>query len=682
MKSNKNTSYIMNTTYQNLTLEQKLDIISRDFLDRDRDTFVSIREDGRLGWEDRLAEGGAYSGYILNPDSDEQLITNAHRLAVDMIKVMDPPFRVHVRLGDDDSMTDGKVVYVATEMFDDSSLSVGAKLDTFIGLAVHEGCHLLYTDFEVRADAGERLTACMENIIEDERIERICGQKTPGLANFFKSVKYYYFGRYSDELDRTEGIDRNSTFIRLLNTVLQMIRYPAAMKPDDMERFADVLLEIRDVLVPFPSSTRESLDAARRIVAIIEEHMEKSADDSSEKEQDFQQDGQGEGETEAASSGQSEAGDASGDGSDLQGGDGCGEASDVESSDEKESLSNGAGPQDGGSAQPDTDGDASRNDPGSVRPDVREEMEQILSGIASALGQIAPDPATDHVDGARQSRTVKEDDGMAALVCAGIAERGAVGRSFILKGEPDRDVYMGSLYRVRPYIPAISKALRCAASEYKITYRGMRSGILDTGKIAEAFQGVQTVYTRSGEIKAGRLSVCILIDESGSMEYGGEIPARDTAVLLNEALDRIPNVDLYIYGHSTWRHGTELYVYREGRSYMPYALGGTSSRYGNMDSVAITEACARVRRHTDSSTVMFVISDGAPNEGTEPVRMAVRQAERDGFTVVGISISPSYDPAEMYGRNVLLTDMSTLALDLGKIVRKEILARTSRTVVL
>ena len=67
---------------------------------------------------------------------------------------------------------------------------------------------------------------------------------------------------------------------------------------------------------------------------------------------------------------------------------------------------------------------------------------------------------------------------------------------------------------------------------------------------------------REGHVKSDRISVCILIDESGSMYGDGERAARDTAVLLNEAIGTLQNVDLYIYGHST-DGGTALYVYRE-----------------------------------------------------------------------------------------------------------------------
>ena len=46
--------------------------------------------------------------------------------------------------------------------------------------------------------------------------------------------------------------------------------------------------------------------------------------------------------------------------------------------------------------------------------------------------------------------------------------------------------------------------------------------------------------------------------------------------------------------------------------------------------------------------------------------------EKDGFQVVAISIDPYYDPSTMYEHNVTLSEMGTLALDLGKLVKKAI----------
>ena len=50
----------MNEIHQNLTTEQKVQILTQDFLERDSETFVQIRKDGRLGWENTLESDSAY----------------------------------------------------------------------------------------------------------------------------------------------------------------------------------------------------------------------------------------------------------------------------------------------------------------------------------------------------------------------------------------------------------------------------------------------------------------------------------------------------------------------------------------------------------------------------------------------------------------------------------------------
>ena len=225
------------------------------------------------------------------------------------------------------------------------------------------------------------------------------------------------------------------------------------------------------------------------------------------------------------------------------------------------------------------------------------------------------------------------------------------------------------------------KALRCVSSEYKLSLRGMRSGTLDTNKLAEAVQGVPTVYLRNGEVKAEKVSVCILLDESGSMWGPGEQAARDTAVLLNEALGNIPNVDLYIYGHTANRSTTSLYVYREKGFRKRFALGTTESRAGNHDSVAIKEAACRIRRFTKEQCLFFVISDGAPNESTDLVKKAVKDITKDGFNVVAVSIDPYYDPATMYDNNVVFTDLSSLSISLGNMIKTTLLKKIRKSYV-
>ena len=600
--------------------------LKEDFLDRDQTTFVKIRRTGRLGWESSIPEGTPYSDYMLSPASDEELIKNSYSLAEDMIKVMDTPFKVRVRISPDGSRTDGKTVWVATEVFDDVDLPIGNRIDTFLGLTIHEGCHLLYTDFGAYKGLTNRIVKFLENLLEDERIERVLGEQKPGLANFLKASKYYYFDRYVQKMSQNPDQQQLDTFARLLNCIISLVRYPKTVNEADLAEFAETLMQVRPLLTPYPESTQQCIEVAEKIYEIIKDYLNEE-----EKQKQKQQ--------------------------------------------QKESESGEGDPQDG-QPQP---ASGKKMTSKQISKKVEQDMNDVFDSIKEALESLTGDPEKSNITSDSQSQTVKADRNLVGKICEGRAERGTQKGSVVMKAMPVMDKYNDSLSRVRKYIPAISKSLRCSSMEYKLIHRGMRSGMLDTGKIAEAFQGVPTVYMREGQVKSDRIAVCILIDESGSMYGEGETAARDTAVLLNEAIGTLQNVDLYIYGHST-DGGTALYIYREN-SYRPkYALGGTDSRWGNNDGTAIREAAARVRKYTKENVLFFMISDGAPNESVEEVRQAVLDVEKQGFAIVAVSIEPQYDPSLMYHRNVNLSDMSRLAVDLGKMVKKAIEDNTKRKI--
>ena len=188
-----------------MTTDQKIQVLREDFLKRNGENYTSAERSGRLGWEQTLSSGSAYSAAMLSPKDDADLHRIAYNHARDMIVAMNTPFKVRIALTPDASFTDSKVVSVATDMFDDTRLSVGQKIDIFTGLAIHEGSHLLYTDFRVMPRARNRVIADLFNIIEDERIEMLTGQERPGLANFLGCVKYYYFDRHSTRMQASSA---------------------------------------------------------------------------------------------------------------------------------------------------------------------------------------------------------------------------------------------------------------------------------------------------------------------------------------------------------------------------------------------------------------------------------------------------------------------------------------------
>lgn len=595
-----------------------IDELLNDWFERDGETFLKIRKTGRIGWEKTLEEGEAYSAYLLEAPTQEDLIKRAYSLAKEMIIAMDTPFKVNVKIttGNGDSFTTGETVCVNTAMFDDPELSVGEKLDTFLGVTVHEGCHLLYTNFKEMAKISKTVVHHIFNILEDERIEELCAENKPGLANFLEKSKYYYFDQYY--LDYVVPKEKEGTltpFDRLLNCFLHIIRYPKYLKEEEVIEFAHYLLEIKKVVVPYPVTTADTVKAAYRVFDIIKEFYE-----------------------------------------DLER-----ERSDSEGTDKSED---------------------------DIRKEAEKKLEEDSEKAGEGLRKIASSPTSaPKADGGGKGLTaedlageVKKDDGLLGELCEGKVELGSERNSFFSKLEGDEKEYNASLRRVKRYIPAIAKIMKGHCRDYKLVHRSMRSGVLDMNKLAEAFQGVSTVYIREGAVKTDKVAVCVLIDESGSMVGSRIQAARDTAVLINEAIGQVPNVELFIYGHSgdmKRPYSTEMYVYRE-KGYTPkFSLGSVDARAQNRDGVAIIETAKRVRKQTKNPVLMFILSDGSPCAGAyggeramRHVKDCVAKAESLGFYVIQVCINHSYDPGKMFKHYVIMENMNTLAVELGKEIKK------------
>ena len=643
-----------------LTRTEKMEAISKDFLDRDQDTYVKIRRTGRLGWESLIPAGGSYSDMLRDCRGEGDVVKEAYDMARDYIVAMDTPYKVILRLSPEVSCTDSKVVYLSTRVFDDGDLSEGQKIDTFMGFAIHEGCHLKWTDFTQMGSVDNDIVRNLINLLEDERIERLCGQEMPGYANYLKASKYYMFDLY---LQRKAKEGKGGTLpapVRLLNAILSIIRYPKALGREDLEEFADYLYDVREIIKDYPSSAEEVTSAAKAVYEVIRKFFEDKQKKESDEGQSDERETGGEKKSQAECDEKSQAG--------------CDNKS-QEECDEK-SPANAEG------ENRDQENEALRKAVESALSSLEKEMGD-MSELTSVPGELEPLSEED------MAECVKRDSNQLAGICENMITLGETSSSVLYRAEEAREPYDESLRRVRKYIPAISKTLKGHCSEYAVTYRGMRSGILDTGKLAEAYQGVQTVYQREGRVRSDRMAVCVLIDESGSM-YGEKIrAARDLAVLLSEAVSAVPAIDLYIYGHTygdrcrdsycEGRKIAELQVYRE-KGYTPKkALGGVDARSGNLDSVAIREAAARMRKFSSCrKNLMFVITDGAPNERYEQLTDTVKELERTGMNIVAVCIEPSYDPSALYTHHVRFTDMNRLAIDLGKMIKKAIMKNACR----
>jgi hypothetical protein len=263
------------------------------------------------------------------------------------------------------------------------------------------------------------------------------------------------------------------------------------------------------------------------------------------------------------------------------------------------------------------------------------------------------------IDKSKVSRLLSSKDSLTMKILEGTVERGDSDKVFFEKPKGDRNDYLRDVRAVQKYVPRLKKILTGTDKNYDFNIQGCRSGILDTTKLAEAYQGVPQVYLRQGHVRTNKSTICVLIDESGSMGGKKEILARQAAILLNETFGKSLGVNLYIYGHTADIGSIgyiNLSVYREGNHYNPkFSLSKSYAKSQNRDGDAILEVAKRVRKFTKEDCIMFVISDGSPCasgyggiSAIKDTAAKVKEAEKLGFGIIQISIDAVYRVEDMF----------------------------------
>ena len=321
--------------------------------------------------------------------------------------------------------------------------------------------------------------------------------------------------------------------------------------------------------------------------------------------------------------------------------------------------------------------------------DIANLLKSLIQAFDSSFEEMPGGKDSSNPKGASSSRALASGSGtpgeMLSKLCDGGAALGESTNTFFTFVPGDKYSYMTCRDRIAKYIPGIRKLIQGYDKNYDFNITGCRSGLLDTTKLAEAYQGVPHVYTRKGSVVTNKLTVCVLIDESGSMCGRRMDNAKCAAILLNEALKNQPGVDLFIYGHSAdimFTGAVEINVYREGKNTKnEYALGSAEARSENRDGTAILEVAKRVRKQTDNHILMFVISDGYPcarGYGGWPamkdVRSNVTAAQKLDIDVVQISIDYIEHAKEMFDTYIDISgDVGNMSKNLSNTIKKLII---------
>lgn len=576
------------------------------------------------------------------------VLRNAREIAQGTVASM-TEVPVRVVLGKDASFTDGEVIVVATDYFDSKDLTVGDKIDILTGYSVHEAAHINHTDMKDLNDfinsfpAAEREVAkTIHNIIEDERIEFLTGEDRPGLMDFIATIKEHCWGKYEKEMSVNSEV--TETLPRFINTFLCAVRFPSILTEEMVTENFDELSQIRKVLMPFPLSNEGAKAATRKIMDIMKQLIKKDLEEQKEKEQQQQQQQQN----------QSQPQDASQQG---QGDPGQGQGQ----------PQNPSGGRQSKSSKP-------------TAQEVKDALRQALQSgqmqeVLKAIGQAVPEPQQKNHKNAECIERGSEGDrqfvnGNADKVPGGA---GTGHLRYMIKAKPDQRQYVSAYDKVKQYIPAIKKALTCQTQSRDYELRGEKSGKLNTTKLVSLKSGNRNIFTKQGEVTCDKASVCILIDESGSMNGNRIDAARETAILIREAVKSIDNLDLFIYGFE----GNNMHVYQEGEKCVKYALGSLDAGGGTPTGEAMNVAYQKMMKHSYAATLMLVITDGSPDH-SHTVIEADAKLRKKGIIPIGVGIAGCTAVKRIFKEHIIINDLAELAPQLGKITKKRLMKMLER----
>lgn len=616
----------------------------------------------RLGWDTKVS--GSYSSFFAPDLNKRKLLRDSYRHACDIRDIMDIPRNIRIQLNVDTetSCTNGSTVIVSTKVYDDDKIDNNVKLDVFLGTTIHEFSHILYTDMaEIRKNRPNKFLFNLFNTIEDERIEYNTTQNYPGYANFIGQAKYYYFDLLYKKAEKQDDL------MDVLQNILYIVRYPARVDTKVIYRHQVLFNEIKKVLCDFGNNSKEAYDKAEKIYKLLLDYFKFPPPPPEE-----QQEGDEEQEQSDSGEGQEES-------------DGNSDPQNSKQSSQKQDSKDNKGSDKNSKTQSSPksgsdEGSAGKKKQEPIKAYTQEEIKQAAEKLAEQMRRLTTSNTSlnskeiksewDSKEIADERKQIKDD-------------------VFIVKQEDSERRYKADFDTVKQHINGLVNTFSkfFVEQEYRLT--GMRRGVLDTNKLAEAYQAVETVYSNKFKRTTPGLDVCVLIDESGSMSGTNISSARKCAILLNEVFLRLKQCDFYVYGHTADNRQTgevTINVYRDHWNRNRYALGKVDSYSNNKDSVAIEETYKMVRKQTAKPLLMFVISDGAPNAwglrgqpAVEEVKKVVNRIESNGDTLVcQIAIESHFRPQDMFNHYVVMTDMDTFPRDLSNYIMNTLISKLKR----
>jgi len=473
-----------------------------------------------------------------------------------------------------DSYTDGKSVVISAKLSD-------KDFDYAVGLALHEGSHVVKSDFDIVASIGNiyqtkynsrdhkgiSIVKDLLNIVEDRRIDQWLITAAPGYIGYYHALyaKYFNTSVINKGLASSEYRDETweSYFFRICNIT-------------NPNRDLDALKGLKDIwsvldlrTIDRLKSTEDALGVAFDIYDIVQLHLDEAA---KEKEaEDENGDGQeGDGQEGDGQEGDDQDGDdqfrsgndkdaGTGDGEGQDGGDDDGET--AEGSEAELSKEGGA-----------NNGSGNESGTGSDHPELSDRQKDLLAKAiqkqkdfqdnnikkkkvskkdadaikaAEAADASIVDIETKGDWGARNKHRVL----ILPRVTNEMLENNPLGIGMIMEGtykSRQSDDNIKSISKGLIMGQRLGKKLKARNENQSLKYNRLRSGSIDKRRISTLGFGTETVFEKIESIVYNDAAIHISIDASSSMRGECWQQSMTMASAIAKASSMIEGLDVVI----------------------------------------------------------------------------------------------------------------------------------------
>ena len=607
---------------------------------------------------------GSYGGYYDSGRSDALRLAK-HKTHLDSLcKVVDPTVKHTLSFG---SHRTGATNMETGQIIIDGQLlkSSDDNLDITCGLAIHEKLHLVHSKplyqwqkryfREHTMSYGEKdLFHSIENIIEDEYIERQLHKTCAGFVTYIEAVKKHYF-----EDKKTALQEQEDEFANVVNTLLMLVRYPSLLDKDRSKRHAPHIRYFASILKTGLDSRDDTYKCIQAIYIYMKNVFDKLNEGKSKDEK-----------KEAMDRATKKLDDIKAD----FGKDGAELPKEMEKELAKSLFDEMMKRV---KRESKYDKDAGLTESVKLSSSELADYNKLIDELGNRmLEEIEETLQTDY-----EEMTI--DKNMRPN-----SKHSKVTWRRAIPKEDHKMIYNDDSFVMKKQTGKLKRKIDLYGETNKLTIRNQKRGRIDKRLLHRIPMGRMDLFKNTIIKTDNPLDVCILVDESGSMGHYTMREARRAAISMKEALADNPKLNLWVFGHTADRNGkgeTEMTEYwSPTMKDRPLAMGGMRAKYENRDGTAIVASADRVKAQAptaNTNKLMVIFSDGDPSadryrgkDAYDHTASCVKHVEARGWNVIQVGFAGAREQTmnHCFTNWIYVPETDRLADKVSKIIRKVI----------